>query len=426
MSAFHPSSFILYPSSFILMKIALYNLTTTTKHGGVESVVWDTAQRLAERGHQVTLFGGRGTVSRPLPGVAVRRYPYVARETWGRAAVLRKSLNLLKLLERLSMAASALPDLLAGRFDVVQVVKPYDFPIAALARARSGAKFVYNSHGTDFFPGDVLFRRGVDGAFACSRYNARMVEARYHIPVGVAYNGFDETIFRPQPPDRALRDRFAPNGAPLVVYTGRLVTFKGLDHLLDAMAILTKGPGARDLGLGTGASQAPSPKPQASGAHLLLLGEGPHRASLERRAADLGIADRVHFAGARPHAELPGYYAIADVFAIPSTDHETFCISACEAMACERPAVGTTVGGIPEVIRDGETGYLVPPGDAGALRRAIERLLEDPQLRARMGQQAARRAAEFRAGAVVPRIEQLYRRLLAGEAGRGVPSERVA
>jgi glycosyltransferase involved in cell wall biosynthesis len=359
------------------MKIALYNLTTTTKHGGVESIVWDTARRLAARGHAVTLFGGNGSIERRADGLTIRRYPYVAREVWGRAAPLRKSLNLLKLLERLSMAARALPDLLAGGFEIVQVVKPYDFPVAALARARGHARFVYSSHGTDFFPGDVLIRRAIDGAFASSRFNARMVEARYHLPIGVAYNGFDETIFRPLPPDSALREQFAPEGAPLIVYAGRLVTFKGLDHLLDAVAILNGRRPTTD-------DQRPT-APLASPIHLLLVGEGPHRASLERRAAELGIAGCVHFSGARPHADLPRYYAIADAFAIPSTDHETFCISACEAMACERPAVGTTVGGIPEVIRDGETGYLVPPADPAALAERLGALLCDAALRERMG-----------------------------------------
>src|SRR5690349_7869987 len=107
------------------MRIALYNLTTTTKIGGVESIVWDIGQRLAARGHAVTLFGGDGPVNRGLPNVKLLRYPYIARETWGRAPALRKSLNLLKLLERMSMATRALPDLLAGRFDIVQVFKPY-------------------------------------------------------------------------------------------------------------------------------------------------------------------------------------------------------------------------------------------------------------------------------------------------------------
>jgi glycosyltransferase involved in cell wall biosynthesis len=359
------------------MKIALYNLTTTTKIGGVESIVWDIGQRLAARGHAVTLFGGEGPVSRALPGVKVLRYPYIARETWGRAAVLRKSLNLLKLLERMSMARRALPDLLAGDFDIVQVFKPYDFPLMAWARKASGARGIYSSHGTDYFPGDLFFRRSIDGAFACSRYNASMTEARYHIPVGVAYNGFDETIFRPVAAEPALRARYAPDGAPLLLFAGRMVTFKGIDHLLDALAILNDRLAPKPA--------ASSLLPPAAPAHLLLVGDGPHRASLERRAAELGLSDRVSFAGPQPHAELPRYYAIADAFVIPSTDHETFSIAACEAMSCQRPVVGTRVGGLPEVVRDGETGFLVPPGDAPALAERINTLLGDRALRERMG-----------------------------------------
>jgi len=345
------------------MKIALYNLTTTIKIGGVESIVWDIGQRLAERGHTVTLFGGNGAVNRAIPNVKVLRYPYIARATWGRAAPLRKSLNLLKLLERMSMATRALPDLLAGDFDIVQVFKPYDFPLMAWARRASGARGIYSSHGTDYFPGDVLFRRSIDGAFACSRYNAAMSEARYHIPVSVAYNGFDETIFQPLPPDPALRARFAPAGTPLLLFAGRLVTFKGIDHLLDALVLL---------------KDRPQP-------HLLLIGEGPHQASLELRAAALGLLDRVTFAGPLPHADLPRYYAIADAFVVPSIAHETFSIAACEAMSCQRPVIGTRVGGLPEVVRDGETGYLVPPSDAAALAERIGALLGDPAERARMG-----------------------------------------
>jgi glycosyltransferase involved in cell wall biosynthesis len=312
--------------------------------------------------------------------VQVLRYPYIARATWARAAPLRKSLNLLKLLERMSMATHALPDLLAGGFDIVQVFKPYDFPLLAWARKASGARGIYSSHGTDYFPGDVLFRRSIDGAFACSRYNAAMSEARYHIPVSVAYNGFDEQIFQPLPPDPALRARFAPAGAPLLLFAGRLVTFKGIDHLLDALVLLN----GRNGRLETGHLRL-APQPPAAGVHLLLIGDGPHRASLERRAAALGLRDRVTFAGPQPHAELPRYYAIADAFVVPSIAHETFSIAACEAMACQRPVIGTRVGGLPEVVRDGETGYLVPPGDAAALAERIGALLGDPAERARMG-----------------------------------------
>jgi glycosyltransferase involved in cell wall biosynthesis len=351
------------------MNIAYYNLTTTTKHGGVESFVWEVARRVAEAGHTVTIYGGRGDVLRDYPGLTIRQYPFVAREVWGRLRVLRKSLNLLKLLERLSMAPRALPDLLRGGYDLVQISKPYDLPVVAAAHRR-GARVIYNSQGTDFFTGDRLFRRTIDAAFACSRYNAAMVEAHFQIPIGVSYNGFDEQRFRPQPADPTLRARLAPDGAPLVLYVGRLVTFKGLDYLLDAIALLQRRPGIA----------AP---------RLLLAGDGPHRASLAERAQRLGIAERVHFLGPQPNHELPRYHAASDMLALPSTDHETFGIAACEAMGCGRPVVAARTGGLPEVVRDGETGLLAPPADAVALADSIGALLEDPALRERMGAAAS-------------------------------------
>lgn len=363
------------------MKIALYNLTTTTKHGGVESFVWEIGRELAERGHAVTLYGGRGTVSRPYDQLTIRQYPYIPRETWGKNPVLRKSLNLLKLLERLSMATRALPDLVRGGYDIIQVSKPYDFPIGARAR-NNRTRLLYNSQGTDFFPGDRFFRRAIDGAYACSSFNAAMVEGRLYIPIDVSYNGFDAARFRPLPADEALRLRLSPDGAPLVLYVGRLVTFKGLDHLLDAMALLQPVRQAAAVAHtqhdGQRARRSAAPR-------LLLAGDGPHREQLEQRARKLKIADRVLFIGPQPNAELPRYHAISDLFVLPSTDHETFGIGACEAMGCARPVVAARTGGLPEVVRHGETGLLVAPGDASALAEAIGALLDDEALRHRFG-----------------------------------------
>jgi glycosyltransferase involved in cell wall biosynthesis len=386
------------------MRIALYNLTTTTKHGGVESYVWEVGKRLAERGHSVTLFGGRGRVRRPYPNIAVRQYPFVPRETWGKNPVLRKSLNLLKLLERLSMARHALPDLVRGAYDVIQVSKPYDFPVAAVARRRSGARVFYNAQGTDFFPGDLLFRKAIDGAYSCSRYSATMVEQRFRFPIDVSYNGFDEAIFRPLPPDLALRELLAPGGAPLLLYVGRLVTFKGLDYLLEAVARL-ENRGTGEQGNSRTAEQRNSRTAEqrnrvaetrqlVASPYLALAGDGPYRDGLEQRARDLGIAGRVHFLGAMPNNELPRYHAASDVFVLPSTDHETFGIAACEAMACARPVVGAHTGGIPEVVNDGETGFLTPPGDSSALAAALDALLADPALRQRFGDAGRARVLE--------------------------------
>jgi glycosyltransferase involved in cell wall biosynthesis len=387
------------------MRIALYNLTTTTKLGGVESFVWEIGRCLSARGHAVTLFGGHGTLARTYPDLTVRQYPYIPREVWGRNPVLRKSLNLLKLLERLSMARHALNDLSAGRYQIVQLSKPYDFPVAALAKRRQPTTVIYNSQGTDFFPGDVLFRRTIDGAFSCSRYNASMVEQRYLFPISVSFNGFDQQTFRPLPPDPVLRARLAPDGAPLIFYVGRLMTFKGIDYLIDAMTQLgsihsTAQPTYKQNGAAKRLARPP---------RLIIAGDGPHRAGLEQRARERGVADRVHFLGPINNRDLPHYHAVSDLFVLPSTDHETFGIAACEAMACERPVVGANTGGIPEVVIDGETGFLVPPADAAALADRIGRLLTDPHLRQRFGAAGRERVlAEFTWDRVVERVLACY------------------
>jgi glycosyltransferase involved in cell wall biosynthesis len=136
---------------------------------------------------------------------------------------------------------------------------------------------------------------------------------------------------------------------------------------------------------------------------------------LERRAHELGIADRVHFLGPLANADLPRYHAVSDAFVIPSTDHETFCIAACEAMACARPVIAARTGGLPEVVRDGETGYLVPPSDAQALAERIGMLLDDAALRQRLGANGRAWTLEmFTWEKVVERVVGEYERALDG------------
>ncbi|HEX5690544.1 MAG TPA: glycosyltransferase family 4 protein, partial [Roseiflexaceae bacterium] len=242
-----------------------------------------------------------------------------------------------------------------------------------------------------------------------------MVENHFRFPIAVSYNGFDETLFQPLPPAPSLRARLSPDGAPILLYVGRLVTFKGIDHLLDAVALLNtqtrRHADTERVSQGNGSSPllgvSTSPR-------LLLAGDGPHRANLERRARELGIAERVHFLGPIANADLPRYHAISDVFVMPSTDHETFCIAACEAMACARPVVAARTGGLPEVVRDGETGFLVPPGDAQALAERIGELLCDGALRARLGAAGREWTREmFTWDKVADRVEREYERALA-------------
>lgn len=146
---------------------------------------------------------------------------------------------------------------------------------------------------------------------------------------------------------------------------------------------------------------------------LRLAGSGSQRDALDRLAMDLGIADRVDFAGRIPTADIPAFMSGLAVFAMPSRA-ESFGVAAVEAAASGRPVVASRVGGLPEVVADGETGILVPPEDPARLAEALVTLLDDAVLRQRMGQ-AGRKLVETRYdwNANVSRMEEIYERVLA-------------
>mgnify|MGYP006268696791 CR=1 FL=1 len=119
---------------------------------------------------------------------------------------------------------------------------------------------------------------------------------------------------------------------------------------------------------------------------LEIIGEGPQRQELEELADNLGVSSQITFRGRIPHEEVPGALAQADIFAALSvTDDESFGVAMVEASAAGLPVVSSRVGGIPEVVKDGETGILIPPGDTAAAAEAIARLAQDADLRGRLG-----------------------------------------
>src|SRR5207302_1361840 len=146
---------------------------------------------------------------------------------------LGRQYALTKLLERLSMAPFALPALLLGKYDIVHIQKPYDLPVVALAKL-SGAKLLFGCHGKDFWPGDRLFVRFVDGSVSASRFNASQVRARYGLQPVVVYNGVDLATFGldARHDDTVLaKHGLAPSkqDAPALLYAGRLVRWKGVE-----------------------------------------------------------------------------------------------------------------------------------------------------------------------------------------------------
>lgn len=160
-------------------------------------------------------------------------------------------------------------------------------------------------------------------------------------------------------------DRYAPaqGDGGHVVFVGRLDPVKGVTLLLEAFAALrARHPGAR----------------------LTVAGDGGIRARLEARAKALGLAEAVRFPGYLDEGQVADLLATADMLVLPSFA-EGLPVVLMEALAARIPVIATQIAGVPELVEDGVTGLIVPPGDVVALEAAISRLLSDPDLRARMG-----------------------------------------
>ncbi len=142
---------------------------------------------------------------------------------------------------------------------------------------------------------------------------------------------------------------------------------------------------------------------------LVLVGDGSHREEYEKLAAELGIASHVTWAGLVQDPFAEGVYDAADVVCQVSRWQEAFGWVLAEAMAYRKPVVGTTVGGIPEIIKDGQTGFLVDPGSPSQIAERLSRLLRDEPLRKQMGQAAGERVkSKFHLQKNVARLLELY------------------
>ena len=119
--------------------------------------------------------------------------------------------------------------------------------------------------------------------------------------------------------------------------------------------------------------------------HFAVVGDGWYGDRLRDLSTSLGLQQKVHFVGPVGHSDLPNIFSMADVFVQPSIGYEAFGITLIEAMACGLPVLGSSSGGIPEVIHDNRTGLIVPAGDVDAWRTAITRLAEDPVMREYFG-----------------------------------------
>jgi N-acetyl-alpha-D-glucosaminyl L-malate synthase BshA len=147
---------------------------------------------------------------------------------------------------------------------------------------------------------------------------------------------------------------------------------------------------------------------------LIMVGDGSERTNAEHRARCLGIYDQCSFVGKQPR--IVDYLSASDVLLLPS-DQESFGLAALEAMACEVPVIASRVGGLPEVVTDGETGFLSPVGDVDKMASDAARLLSDCKLRREMGQRARESAiSRYRTDVVIPQYIDFYEQIIAKQS----------
>jgi glycosyltransferase involved in cell wall biosynthesis len=156
--------------------------------------------------------------------------------------------------------------------------------------------------------------------------------------------------------------------------------------------------------------------PEHPSLRLVVVGTGPMEAQLRRDVERSGLGSRVHLLGARD--DVPHILPAFDVFVV-SSRYEGLPLALVEAMAAGLPSVATSVGGIPELLDDGRTGFLVAPGDPAALAAAVEKLLCDPKTRAEMGWWAAVDAVRWNVAAAVEKMQELYEQALSVRPSRG-------
>ena len=275
------------------------------------------------------------------------------------------------------------------------------FYAANAARLAGVPTIVHTEHGKHYAASRSKAWLGYLGALHVSRfYCLSRNMADEAIAAGVAprrkvrtiHNGIDLTRFRDPGDPAALRSSLGiPPDAPIIGTAGRLAEIKRQDVLIRAFGAVR--------------SRVPT-------AHLVIVGEGDLRAELVALAESLGVADRVHFAGYT--SDPQHYHHLFDVFALTSRS-EGMPQALIESGVAGRPAIATRVGGVPEMIDDGENGLLIEPGDVEALTDGLHRLLVDKELARRLGSaNRVRVESRYDIGRMADDYQRDYLELLAG------------
>ena len=367
------------------LRIGLFAPYDLARAGGVNNQIRSQARALRRIGHEVCIFGPS---SGPLPDGEVALCGSVSLTVSGTESGLgldpTSAWRVSRLLDR-------------ERFDIVHVHEPLTpiLPWFVLYSARApivGTFHVHREEGHRFYPIGRPFlaplTRRLAYRIAVSEAARRTVATYFPGEYDIVPNGIDVDEFcAPRPrPEAVAPDR------PHVLYVGRLEGRKGIDHLIRAMATVQQ---------------------RIAHARLLVIGEGPDRGRLVALASSSTVDAR--FLGRLDDAELPAYFQWTDVVSSPALGGESFGIVLLEAMACGKPIVASHIEGYAALIGDADCGVLVPPGDAGALAAALGRLLDDEELRRKLGARGRVAARQYDWPVLADRLVTIYERIRQNE-----------
>jgi L-malate glycosyltransferase len=357
------------PPAMAPRPLRIVHTMSSLQGGGMEHFVLRLASAQRKAGHDARLLAlqggplGEHAARAGIPQIVLggsRTGPRVARGAWALARV---------------------------RPDIVHTHNPTSLQYGVIGKLVSGARLVFTDHrGIVRVPSTFEWLL-TDAVIAVSRDTARISPAAKAVDVQVIYNGVD-----PPNPKRTRAEVRADLGlgeGPVALHVANFLPVKAHDILVQALGRL------RDQGVRL---------------TVVTAGDGPERPKIEAQAKALGLGpEHIRFLGFR--TDVPDLLAAADLFVLPSR-MEGMPLSILEAMVNRLPVVSSRIGGIPEVVGEGEEGLLVPIEDPEALAAALGRLATDEALRKRLGAAGEIRAQrEFSFADMVQKYEAVYRRL---------------
>ncbi|MEM8734930.1 MAG: glycosyltransferase [Planctomycetota bacterium] len=387
--------------------------STYPRHEDDYAVPWmrEAHRRIMDRGHEVTVLAPsyKGLKNHEIDGAQVRRFRYapasmetLTHEQGAPLKVRKVAKQLLAIPYILFGCLAAIRAVLFKKYDLIHVHWPFPHGMMGqAARLFSGAPLVIMSHGAEF----ALARRkkwirpflrqslrAADLRIANSTDTARQVTEVSDKACNVLPYGTTVSAAEAKP---------TANEVPRILFTGRLIERKGVEYLLRAIPKVLE---QRD-------------------AKFVITGNGEQKERLEKIHQELGLGDSAEFLGFVSNEQLAEEYSKCDVWVNPAIvdawgDAEGLGVGSIEAYAYRKPVIATRTGGIPDTIRDGETGYLVEEKDPDALAEAILDLINDPFKARQFGWAGLRFAREaFSWDNITSDLEQLYRSTVVSKRG---------